>query len=142
MRTSSTLTIIALLAAGTPAQADLTLLPLDAAGATKAAAPSQTSASPKPAATEQHPTTRKARRAHLHAPATPAAHGFGTHIPLSFAVRQIVPAPIKVTYGRNANQSALVDWQGGRKWTLVLRDAVRALGLHLKIHRADVVIGQ
>jgi len=142
MRTPAALTIIGLLTASTPAQADLTLLPLDSARATKTDAPSPFSAAAAPAATDLQPTPRKAPRAHLHDPATLTARGFGTHIPLSFAVRQIVPSPIKVTYGRSANQAALVDWQGGRKWTLVLRDAVRPLGLHLKIHKANVHIGQ
>ena len=138
MRTPAALTIIGLLTASTPAQADLTLLPLDSARATKTDAPSP----PNAAAADQRPAPRKARRPHLLDPATPTARGFGTHIPLSFAVRQIVPSPIKVTYGRSANQSALVDWQGGRKWTRVLRDAVRPLGLHLKIHKANVLIGE
>jgi len=137
MRTPAALTIVGLLIAGTQAQADLALLPPDSPPTSKAAAPS-----PPNAATDQHPAPRKVRRPHLHDPATPTARGFGTHIPLSFAVHQIVPAPIKVTYGRSANQAALVDWQGGRKWPLVLRDAVRPLGLHLKIHKANVLIGQ
>jgi hypothetical protein len=138
MRTPAALTIVGLLIAGTTAQADLALLPPDSSPTSKAAAPSP----PNAAAADQRPAPRKARRPHLLDPATPTARGFGTHIPLSFAVRQIVPSPIKVTYGRSANQSALVDWQGGRKWTRVLRDAVRPLGLHLKIHKANVLIDQ
>jgi hypothetical protein len=138
MRTPAALTIVGLLIAGTQAQADLALLPPDSPLTSKAAAPSP----PNAAATDQHPTPRKARRPHLHDLATPTARGFGIQIPLSFAVHQIVPAPIKVTYGRSANQAALVDWQGGRNWTLVLRDAVRPLGLHLKIHKANVLIGE
>ena len=142
MRTPAALTIIGLLIAATPAQADLALLPPDSSPATRAAGPSQPGAAAAPAATNQLSTPRKPRSAHLHDPVTPKARGFGSHIPLSFAVRQSVPAPIKVSYGRSANQAALVDWQGGRKWTLVLRDAVRPLGLHLKIHKANVLIGQ
>jgi hypothetical protein len=138
MRTPAALTIVGLLIAGTTAQADLALLPPDSSPTSKAAAPSP----PNAAAADQRPAPRKAPRAHLHDPATPTARGFGTHIPLSFAVRQIVPTPIKVSYGRSANQAALVDWHGGRKWTLVLRDAVRPLGLHLKIHKANVLIGE
>jgi hypothetical protein len=138
MRTPAALTIVGLLIAGTQAQADLALLPPESPTTSKAAAPSP----PNAAAADQRPAPRKTRRPHLHDPATPTARGFGTHIPLSFAVHQIVPAPIKVTYGRSTNQAALVDWQGGRKWTLVLRDAVRPLGLHLKIHKANVLIGQ
>jgi len=114
MRTPAALTIIGLLIAATPAQADLALLPPDSSPATRAAGPSQPGAAAAPAATNQLSTPRKPRSAHLHDPVTPKARGFGSHIPLSFAVRQIVPSPIKVSYGRSANQAALVDWQGGR----------------------------
>ena len=41
------------------------------------------------------------------------AYGFGYQIPLSFAVRQIVPSTVKVTYGPGADPNALVDWKGG-----------------------------
>jgi hypothetical protein len=66
------------------------------------------------------------------------ARGFGAQIPLEFAVRQIVPAKIKVIYGSGADHNALVDWQGGKRWKLVLRDAVRPLGLDVRVH-ANIV---
>jgi hypothetical protein len=70
--------------------------------------------------------------------ATP--RGFGAQIPLEFAVRQIVPAKIKVIYGSGADHNALVDWQGGKRWKLVLMDAVRPLGLDVRIHENFVSI--
>jgi len=67
-----------------------------------------------------------------HAPPRLAtAHGFGEQIPLSFAVKQIVPLSVKVTYGPGTNPAALVDWKGGAAWDRVLLAAVRPLGLHL-----------
>jgi hypothetical protein len=68
------------------------------------------------------------------------ARGFGSQIPLEFAVRQIVPAKIKIIYGSGADHNALVDWQGGKRWTLVLRDAVRPLGLDVRVHANFVSI--
>jgi hypothetical protein len=68
------------------------------------------------------------------------AHGFGNQIPLSFAVRQIVPRAVKVTYGRGADPNAFVDWKGGQSWTLVLADAVRSLGLRLVFTHGAVEI--
>ncbi len=59
------------------------------------------------------------------------AYGFGNRIPLSFAVRQIVPHTIKVSYGPGASPYALVDWKGGSTWNRVLGDAVKPLGLRL-----------
>jgi hypothetical protein len=60
-----------------------------------------------------------------------AAQGFGNHVPLSFAVRQIVPRSVKVTYGPGADPDALVDWKGGEGWNRVLFRAVHPLGLRL-----------
>jgi hypothetical protein len=58
--------------------------------------------------------------------------GFGTGIPLSFAVRQIVPPNVDVAYGPNVNPEQLtVTWRGGRPWLTTLRAAVAPLGLHV-----------
>jgi hypothetical protein len=59
------------------------------------------------------------------------AQGFGDHVPLSFAVRQIVPRAVRVTYGPGADPDALVDWKGGQGWNRVLFRAVHPLGLSL-----------
>lgn len=68
------------------------------------------------------------------------ARGFGSHVPLAFAVRQIVPPGVRVTYGTDVDPSTLVDWRGGRPWNLVLGDAVKPLGLRLAVRRASVAI--
>src|SRR6187551_1621546 len=39
------------------------------------------------------------------------AYGFGNRIPLAFAVRQIVPGWVRVSYGPGANPRSLVDWR-------------------------------
>jgi hypothetical protein len=68
------------------------------------------------------------------------AHGFGHRIPLSFAVRQIVPPTVKVTYGPGADPNALVEWRGGQGWNHVLLDAVKPLGLRLVMSHLAVEI--
>jgi hypothetical protein len=68
------------------------------------------------------------------------AYGFGDHIPLSFAVRQIVPSTVKVTYGPGADPNALVDWKGGQTWNRVLLAAVKPLGLRLVLTHTAVEI--
>jgi hypothetical protein len=68
------------------------------------------------------------------------AFGFGKRIPLSFAVRQIVPAAVKVTYGPGADPDALVDWRVGQGWNRVLFDAVKPLGLRLVMTHMAVEI--
>jgi hypothetical protein len=59
------------------------------------------------------------------------AQGFGDRVPLSFAVRQIVPRAVRVSYGPGADPTALVDWKGGQGWNRVLDRAVNPLGLRL-----------
>lgn len=59
------------------------------------------------------------------------AYGFGDHVPLAFACRQIVPRAIRVSYGPGPNPHAVVSWKGGDTWNHVLRNAVKPLGLHL-----------
>src|ERR1700758_4642011 len=68
------------------------------------------------------------------------AYGFGNRIPLSFAVRQIVPPAVQVTYGPGADPNALVDWRGGQGWNRVLLDAVKPLGLRLVMTHMAVEI--
>jgi hypothetical protein len=74
-------------------------------------------------------------------PSSPSiARGFGVRVPLSFAVRQIVPATINVTYGAGVDPDALVDWRGGRSWRVVLADAAKPLGLRVVFAAAAIEI--
>ena len=61
------------------------------------------------------------------------AVGFGHDVPLSFAVRQVIPAHLKVAFGDGVDRSVLVSWKGGRPWNEVLRAAVNPLGLHVTL---------
>jgi hypothetical protein len=70
----------------------------------------------------------------------PIAHGFGHDVPLSFAVRQIVPARLRVTYANQSDLSALVNWKGGEPWNVVLANAVRPLGDRVWISASSVRI--
>ena len=68
------------------------------------------------------------------------AQGVGDQVPLRFAVLQIVPRAVKVTYGPGADPDAAVDWQGGQGWNRVLINAVRPLGLRLVMTHMAVEI--
>jgi hypothetical protein len=70
------------------------------------------------------------------------AQGFGDQVPLRFAVRQIVPEFVKVTFGPGVDPDATVDWQGGQGWNRVLFQAVRPLGLRLVMTPMAVEIRQ
>jgi len=66
--------------------------------------------------------------------------GFGDQVPLSFAVRQIVPARFQVVFGESVNSDAPVGWKGGKPWRPTLSDAVRPLGLIVSVVGATVTI--
>ena len=68
------------------------------------------------------------------------AYGFGHQVPLSFAVRQIVPPAITVTYRPGTDPNALVDWRGGQTWNRVLFAAVKPLSLRLVVTDTKVEI--
>jgi len=88
-------------------------------------------------------TTRPAAKRHpkVRPPAPdPAVTGFGDQVPLSFAVRQIVPAHFQVAFGETVNPDASVDWKGGKPWRPTLSDAVRPLGLTVTVVGATVTI--
>ena len=121
MRGSTIITVLATTALGTTAYADFVITSMPPTlGPTTEAIPDN---SPDPL-----PTRFK------------LAFGFGKRIPLSFAVRQIVPPAVKVTYGPSADPDALVDWRGGQGWNRVLFDAVKPLGLRLVMTHMAVEI--
>jgi hypothetical protein len=68
------------------------------------------------------------------------ACGFGRQIPLSFAVRQIVPHAVRVIYAGDIDASTLVTWTGGEAWSVVLAHAVSPLGLHIQVSQKIVTI--
>lgn len=82
--------------------------------------------------------------AHPSAPARTGpgvAQGFGHQVPLAFAVRQIVPASVKVRFGDGIDpEDLLVDWKGGRPWPDVLRSTLRPPGLLVTFRPSAVLI--
>ena len=92
-------------------------------------------ASPVP----DEPTPRKRVQVMLQ-PRVPLAIGFGRQIPLSFAVRQIVPASLPVSFAPDVDQDALVDWSGGRPWDQVITAVVQPLRLRAIISARGVLI--
>ena len=92
---------------------------------------------PPPAATAS--SHSKPRRAHPH-PREPVVVGFGHQAPLSFVVRQIVPAPYQVAFAESVDKAVPVDWKGGKPWRAALSDALRPLGLTVSVAGAAVTI--
>lgn len=74
------------------------------------------------------------------APAIPLARGFGEDVPLSFAIRQIVPPGTRVTLAEGVDAEATLDWRGGRRWHQTLAQAIAPLGLRLVAVRGGWLI--
>jgi hypothetical protein len=123
--------VLGVVAATAPAHAEFVLLstPMAEAGAS-VAAPSVASTRSKP-----KPSVRTKRPA-----SDPAVMGFGDQIPLSFAVRQIVPAKFQVVFGEEVDRDELVDWKGGRPWRSALSEAINPFGLTIHVHGLTVTI--
>jgi len=137
MRAIPTLTIIALFCSLGPARADFAMLPPESVTSER----STSLGSPSAAESTTHkPVNPIKKRRTSHSAKAIEARGFGKKVPLAFAVRQIVPAPVKVSFGPGTDTAALVDWQGGRQWPAVLREAVRPLGLRVTVRKNAVSI--
>ena len=118
MRTPLPLLVLAPLLVSAPAQAEFLML----------SAP-DTSATPESETPAPHPKLkRRPPKPHISA-IEPALSGFGDQVPLTFAVRQIVPANFQVAYADTVKKDAPVNWKGGEPWRATLADAVRPLGL-------------
>ena len=87
-----------------------------------------------------HPKPKRRPLNALVPPAELALSGFGDQVPLSFAVRQIVPHHFQVAYADAVQQDAPVDWKGGEPWRATLADAVRPLGLIVTVSGPKVTI--
>lgn len=70
------------------------------------------------------------------------AQGFGHQVPISFAVKQIVPRTVEVRFGPGVDQAAFVTWSGGQPWNRVLASAVRPLRLHVMTTANSVTISR
>jgi hypothetical protein len=146
---------IALFALHGPAKADFKMIaapnPEPGASVQTAAPPVATSSPERPAAEIAvhsklrryvHEKLEKRQTPHRQIAAALDAQGFGFQVPLNFAARQIAPSQVTIQYAPGVDSSALVDWKGGRRWTLVLGDAVRPLGLAARILPRSVTIVQ
>lgn len=112
-----------------PAKADFLMLSAPGARVTHESEPPAAHWKPK----------RRLPKTHVSAP-EPVLSGFGDQVPLTFAVRQIVPAHFQIAYAHAVLKDALVDWKGGEPWRATLAAAVRPLGLVVTVSGPKVTI--
>jgi len=70
----------------------------------------------------------------------PVAVGFGNAVPLEFALRQIIPRSIAVSFDPRVDVSTPVNWQGGREWMAVLEDTLKSVDLKAKLQGTELII--
>lgn len=127
-----------------PDMAAAPLTPVEGEKAPAAAAPA--APAPAPVAME---APAPAPAAAMPAPAAPAPatapeyaeiRGFGSDIPLTMALNQIVPAGYSSSFAPGIDPSTSVSWQGGRPWNVVLNDSLQSAGLTAMIDGHSVRI--
>lgn len=59
----------------------------------------------------------------------PVVEGFANQVPLSVALRQILPTSYGFATADGVDMGASVNWRGGRPWPVVLDEALQPLGL-------------
>ncbi len=67
-----------------------------------------------------------------HADSSSIVSGFGTNIPLTFAVDQIVPEKYSISYGHGVDVNKKVNWKGGENWEIVLENTLSENGLFME----------
>ncbi len=111
----------------------LSIVTLLAMGCLSSAAEAEFSLQATPSSPFPWPASRPSLASHPQASSertrTVVASGFGHEVPLRFAVRQLLPKNWRIRYGQGVDPDRLVNWEGGRPWDFVLRDAVKPLGL-------------
>lgn len=66
--------------------------------------------------------------------------GFGSDMPLAFALSQVVPEGYAYSLGKNVNPAAIVSWSGGKPWTVVVQDMIKPLDLMLAVQENTALI--
>lgn len=68
------------------------------------------------------------------------ARGYGHQVPLGFAVRQIVPRGVSISFRGDVDRRCLVDWVGGRGWNKVLATTVAICGDKIDVGHNTVAV--
>jgi len=66
--------------------------------------------------------------------------GFGSDLPIAFALSQIVPADYSYSFGDGVNPGLRVSWNGGKPWDQVVSEMVAPLNLAAQVNGQSVLI--
>lgn len=68
------------------------------------------------------------------------AEGFGRQIPLSIALRQIAPVDYEFLFEKGVDTGALVNWEGGQAWQVVMGSTLSKKGLSFSVRDNIVTV--
>ena len=68
--------------------------------------------------------------------------GFGKDIPLTLALRQIMPDRYSFAFSEGVNRKTPISWEGGEDWRTTLRKSLQAKGLDMQIQNRIVRINK
>lgn len=68
--------------------------------------------------------------------------GFANNVPLSVALRQVLPADVGFSVNQDVNLGALVSWKGGGTWRDTLKNMLQPVGLVAKEHDKMVTVAK
>lgn len=60
--------------------------------------------------------------------------GFGSDMPLALVLTQIVPPQYAFSFGEGVNPGAIISWEGGEPWNIVLENALKPAGYSFSIN--------
>ena len=73
----------------------------------------------------------------------PVIEGFGNNLPLSIALKQIVPNGTDIIFDDMVDvNSTMLSWQGGKAWDMVLKEALAQKSLIAIIRNDRVIISK
>jgi hypothetical protein len=66
--------------------------------------------------------------------------GFGRDLPLALALSQVVPASYSYAFAQSIDTGAIVSWEGGKPWNVVLKEMLARAGLKAEIQENRVLV--
>lgn len=69
-----------------------------------------------------------------------AVQGFANNVPLAVALRQVLPADISFSVGKNVDLSTLVSWRGGESWRQTVNNMLQPAGLSMREQGQSITV--
>lgn len=74
--------------------------------------------------------------------AKPIVHGFASNVPLTLALRQVLPTGYTFSLSKGVDKNVLVSYKGGKPWDETLAVMLAPVGLDVSVQRTVVVLSR